>query len=153
MKPKINYPYALPATFIWLGFLCAISFMEAWLKFKAPGVTLAIGLGIGKLVFGALNKVEWFLTIIIFINFLFVRERKNGLRNLLLFILIIILLLESFWGLPALDNMANLIIQNKPVPPSNLHIVYVALEVLKLITLIFLGIWLMKRNVLTEDKK
>jgi hypothetical protein len=36
----------------------AISFMEAPLKFRAPDVTLRIGLGIGRLIFRALNNVE-----------------------------------------------------------------------------------------------
>ncbi len=36
----------------------AISFLEAPLKFRAPNVTLQIGLGIGRLVFRALNTVE-----------------------------------------------------------------------------------------------
>lgn len=42
----------------WVGLVCAISFMEAWLKFQAPGVTLTIGLSIGMKVFTALNRVE-----------------------------------------------------------------------------------------------
>jgi len=42
-------------TFIWIGFIGAISFMEAWLKFQAPGVTTELGLSIGQLVFKALN--------------------------------------------------------------------------------------------------
>jgi hypothetical protein len=45
-------------TFGWLGMVLAISFLEAPLKFRAPGVTLPIGLGIGRLVFRALNTVE-----------------------------------------------------------------------------------------------
>ena len=36
----------------------AISFLEAPLKFRAPGVTVRIGLGIGRLVFRALNGAE-----------------------------------------------------------------------------------------------
>ena len=44
--------------FIWFGMILAISFMEAPLKFEAPGVTLALGLGIGRLIFFALNKME-----------------------------------------------------------------------------------------------
>ncbi len=32
--------------------------MEAPHKFQAPGITLVLGLGIGKLVFFTLNKVE-----------------------------------------------------------------------------------------------
>jgi hypothetical protein len=44
--------------FVWLGMVLAISFLEAPLKFRAPGVTLSIGLGIGRLVFRALNAAE-----------------------------------------------------------------------------------------------
>jgi hypothetical protein len=49
---------AVAATFTWLGMVLAISFLEAPLKFRAPGVTIPIGLGIGRLVFRALNVVE-----------------------------------------------------------------------------------------------
>ena len=45
-------------TFVWLGMVLAISFLEAPLKFRAPNVTLQIGLGIGRLVFRALNTAE-----------------------------------------------------------------------------------------------
>ena len=41
----------------WLGMVAAISFLEAPIKFSAPGVSLAIGLGIGRKVFTALNAV------------------------------------------------------------------------------------------------
>src|SRR3954467_7605999 len=45
-------------TFVWLGMVLAISFLEAPLKFRAPGVTIPLGLGIGRLVFRVLNLVE-----------------------------------------------------------------------------------------------
>lgn len=35
---------------LWLGLVLAISFIEAPLEFRAPGVSLAVGLGIGRLV-------------------------------------------------------------------------------------------------------
>lgn len=44
--------------FTWLGMVLAISFLEAPLKFRAPDVTVRIGLGIGRIVFRALNVVE-----------------------------------------------------------------------------------------------
>ena len=53
----VKMPIALICTFLWIGFVCAISFMEAWLKFRAPGISVPLGLGIGRLVFNALNKV------------------------------------------------------------------------------------------------
>jgi hypothetical protein len=41
------------ATFVWMGMVLAISFLEAPLKFRAPGLILAVGLSIGRLVFRA----------------------------------------------------------------------------------------------------
>ena len=49
---------AAAVTFLWLGMVLAISFLEAPLKFRAPGVTLEVGLEIGRLVFRALNATE-----------------------------------------------------------------------------------------------
>jgi hypothetical protein len=49
---------AVAVIFVWLGMVVAISFMEAPLKFRAPGVSLQVGLGIGRLVFRALNTAE-----------------------------------------------------------------------------------------------
>ena len=49
---------AVAAVFIWLGMVLAISFLEAPLKFRAPGITIPLGLGIGRLVFRALNVCE-----------------------------------------------------------------------------------------------
>ena len=65
---KMPIAVAVIATFLWIGFVCAISFMEAWLKFRAPGITLPLGLGIGRLVFNALNKVEWIFALVIITN-------------------------------------------------------------------------------------
>ncbi|BBU23228.1 hypothetical protein MYXE_30180 [Mycobacterium xenopi] len=56
---------AAAVSFIWFGMVAAISFLEAPLKFRAPNVTLQIGLGIGRLVFRALNSVEVVFAIII----------------------------------------------------------------------------------------
>ena len=50
---------------VWLGMVLAISFLEAPLKFRAPGITLALGLGIGRLVFAALNRVEVVLAAVV----------------------------------------------------------------------------------------
>ena len=41
--------------------MLAVSFLEAPLKFRAPGVTLPIGLAVGRLVFRALNRAEAYL--------------------------------------------------------------------------------------------
>lgn len=150
MKGIQRYPYALPGTFLWMGFLLAISFMEAWLKFQAPGVTISVGLAIGKLVFGALNKVEWVLIVIIFANLYFVKQKLFSYRNIVFLIAALMTALETFWGLPALDKMANQIIAGGIDTEPSLHFIYVAMEIIKLGALILLGVYLSKNHQKAE---
>lgn len=141
----VKYPLAIAATFLWIGFVCAISFMEAWLKFRAPGITIPLGLGIGRLVFGALNKVEWVLSILIAANFILGRSGSTFRWEYLLFLIPLLLLaLQTVWLLPALDARAELHIQHLEVPPSNLHFVYVGMELIKVICLTIFGTFLFK---------
>lgn len=137
------YGIAVAATFFWCGCVVAISFLEAWLKFQAPGVTLAIGLGIGRLVFAALNKVEWVLAFAVMVA-LIVESRawlapKGWLTGALL-----VLLVETFWFLPALDNRALAYMSDQPPGASSLHLVFVAAELVKVVCLIGGGITLLK---------
>jgi hypothetical protein len=43
---------------LWLGFVLAISFTEAWVKFKAPFLPRHYGLDVGRTVFPVLNAIE-----------------------------------------------------------------------------------------------
>ncbi|MCB0763867.1 MAG: hypothetical protein R2815_12270 [Flavobacteriales bacterium] len=138
-----NHPVALICTFTWVGFMCGISFLEAWLKFRAPGVTLPIGLGIGRLVFGALNKVEMVLAAAILIDL--IRGGSLAVRWPWIAVPVVLLLLQSFWLLPALDTRAELIIQGTEAPPSNLHFVFVLFELVKVGALVVFGIKLFGR--------
>ncbi len=140
MKIKTEQRLAIICTFVWIGFICAISFMEAWLKFRAPGVTLPIGLGIGRLVFAAMNKVEWVLALVIFISQFRIARRLNWVYIGIL----LILLLQTIWLLPALDARAQMYIDSKVVPSSYLHFYYVIAEGLKFIALFVFGIRLFK---------
>lgn len=144
----VKQPIALIATFVWIGFVCAISFMEAWLKFRAPNVTLPIGLGIGRLVFNALNKVEWVFAITIIVNIFFSKSNFFTVQHLLYGIAIIILMGQTCWTLPALDARAELYIQGQTVQPSNLHFYYVGMEVIKVACLSVYGIMLFKNETI-----
>lgn len=140
----VRKPVAIICAFVWVGFVCAISFLEAWLKFRAPGITLPIGLGIGRLVFGALNKVELVLAAAIIIDLLRPKAARSQWR--LFAIPALLLLAQTFWLLPALDARADVVIQNGTAPPSQLHFVYVAMEVVKVSVLIAFGIRLFDRS-------
>ncbi len=143
---QIKYPYALAAIFIWIGFVGAISFMEAWLKFRAPGITLPLGLGIGRLVFNALNKVEWVLAFIVILNLIIAHTEIFTLKNITYFIPVFILLLQSFWLLPKLDARAELYITGQNIPESNVHLVYIILEIIKAICLFIYSVTLFRVN-------
>ena len=43
---------------LWMGFVLAISFTEAWVKFQAPFLPKHYGLDVGRTVFPVLNAVE-----------------------------------------------------------------------------------------------
>jgi hypothetical protein len=141
---KVKYPTALICAFLWIGFVSAISFMEAWLKFRAPGITIPLGLGIGRLVFSALNKVEWVLALAILINLFLFGSKLWSRKIALLYLTLILLILQTFWLLPLLDARAELHIQNQIVPPSNLHFYYVGMEVVKVVCLSIFGVSLLK---------
>lgn len=138
MSYRLQHPIALISVFVWVGFVCAISFMEAWLKFRAHGVTLPIGLGIGRLVFQALNRVEWTLAVAIFIDLLW--HRKAWPPRYLVILPFVVLIVQTAWLLPALDQRAMLIIHGQGAQPSSLHFIYVGFEVLKVAALVILGI-------------
>lgn len=144
MKNGIKYPLAIVFTFLWIGFVCAISFMEAWLKFRAPGITIPLGLGIGRLVFDALNKVEWIFIFAISFQMIIAKAKLLSFKMLPFYIAVVLVLLQSIWLLPALDIRAEMHIQGLAVSPSNLHIYYVGFEVIKTISLTIFGIRLFK---------
>lgn len=143
----VKSPVVVICVFVWLGFVCAISFMEAWLKFRAPGITLPLGLGIGRIVFSALNRVEWVLAIGILINLLFSRDGFFRLNNLAWAIPLAILIIQTIWLLPALDARAQLHIDGAKVLPSNIHFYYVGMEAVKVLSLAFIGISLFKSKL------
>jgi len=135
---KISIIAIIATTFIWAGMVCGISFLEAPLKFQAPGITLELGLGIGKLVFGALTKIEMVFSLLL-IAFLCLSQLK--FKIWLLFALpILIVVIDNAVLMPILDQRIELITSGTTPPASNAHWWYVGLEILKLIGLLVGGI-------------
>jgi len=122
---------------VWLGMVLGISFIEAPLKFQAPNITLSLGLGIGRLVFGALNKLEIAFSLSILIWFLAEFKKLNRLLSLTFLILIVIVALQTIWLLPVLDLRAETIISGLEPAVSNDHFYYVFLEVSKVVLLCY----------------
>lgn len=146
MNTTVRQPVAVACLFTWIGFVCAISFLEAWLKFRAPGVTIPIGLGIGRLVFGALNKVEWIFAIVVCVSAFLGSKSLFTLPNISLLVIVTILILQTTWLLPALDIRAELHMHHKPVAHSDLHFWFVGTELVKVITLFITAVSLFKQS-------
>lgn len=135
----VIYSSILVSTFVWIGFVCAISFMEAWLKFRAPNVSLSTGLSIGKLIFSALNKVEWILGGISITAAFLDNHSPKLVKSPFLVIPILILVLQTFWLLPSLNERADIIIHGLNTLPSSVHFYYLILEFAKIFLLFMLG--------------
>jgi hypothetical protein len=124
--------------FIWLGMVLGISFLEAPLKFRAPGISLPLGLGIGRLVFQALNRCE-LLFCGLMVTAIWSHPNAHNLPTMTS-ALAVVLALQTFWLLPKMDARALAIIEAQAtVPASRLHLVYVVVEILKVILLASIG--------------
>lgn len=137
---------AVAATFVWLGMVVAISFVEAPVKFRAPGVTLAIGLGIGRLVFRALNACELVLAVVVVIGVL-TGEPGAG-PAVALGLAVLILLAQLVLVRPVLTRRSNAVLaapERVEGPRSHAHLWYVAGEAGKVVALVVGGVLLLAR--------
>lgn len=125
--------------FIWVGFICSISFMEAWLKFTPPDVSFTIGLSIGKVVFAALNKVELVAATLLGIALLS-GKRFEWKVEILYLVSVTILLTQSIWILPHLSARIDSYLKGSTPPASSLHFYFIIMEGLKTIALIIYGV-------------
>ncbi len=123
---------------IWIGLVLGLSFVEAPLKFQAPGITTKLGLGIGRLVFSTSNKIQLvFLAVLLCTTGLNITSFSK-FSIVLTCCATIILGFQTFYLLPALDERALLLLQDQEVGSSHHHLIFVGLEIAKLIVLVLL---------------
>ncbi|WP_067435548.1 hypothetical protein [Nocardioides jensenii] len=132
---------AIAATFVWLGMVAAISFIEAPLKFRAPGVTSRIGLGIGRLVFRALNAVEAVLAAVMFLALLI--DHEEGSKLAVASLAAVVLVIQLVAVRPALTRRSDAVLSGATGQRSQAHLVYIALEVAKVVLLVITGVVLL----------
>ncbi|WDO04641.1 hypothetical protein ME763_02740 [Streptomyces murinus] len=132
---------ATAVTFVWLGMVLAISFLEAPLKFRAPGVTVPVGLGIGRLVFRALNTVEAVCAVVVIVA---VAVGAAPAWIIGPTAAVAVLLLAQLAAVrPYLNRRSDRVLAGENLPRSRSHLWYVALELLKVAALLALGIGLL----------
>jgi hypothetical protein len=139
MRPSLSLETAV--TFVWLGMVLAISFLEAPLKFRAPGVTVRIGLGIGRLVFKALNVVEVAFAIVLLIAVAMVKPPGRVVTSVMT--AIVALVVQVAVIRPLLTARSDRVLAGEEAPRSVGHYWYVGLEVVKVVALFTSGVLLL----------
>jgi hypothetical protein len=108
--------WAFVVPILWIGFVLAISFMEAPLKFRAPSVTVPIGVEIGH-----------------------VGTRRMRDTTLSTLAVNVVLFVQTVVLFGPLDARAMEVVAGRSVPESPWHVVYIGLEVAKLVLLVGLS--------------
>lgn len=118
---------------VWLGMVLGVSFLEAPLKFRAPGVTTRIGLGIGRVVFRALNAVEVVLALVLVVAGI---AAGAGAVSYAAWAAVLVLLAQLVAVRPVLNRRSDRILAGEDLPRSSTHLVYIGAEVLKVAALV-----------------
>lgn len=132
---------AIAVVFTWLGMVLAISFLEAPLKFRAPGVTVRIGLGIGRLVFRALNAVEAVLAAVLVIAVGLGGAPPRVIAAAAAAVAALLVQLAAVR--PGLTRGSDRVLAGEDAPRSRAHYAYVALELVKVAALLAAGVLLL----------
>lgn len=136
---------------LWLGMIMAISFIEAPLKFQAPGITIPLGLGIGRLVFTALNIAE--VTLLVALTFVtFLPKSSMAPRNAIITVgaLWLVTLVKIFVVRPPLNARSDVIVSGGDPGESILHYLYIGMDLLTMAALVVFIIFASKR-ILREE--
>lgn len=136
---------AVAAVFVWLGMVLAISFIEAPLKFRAPGITIQLGLGIGRLVFRALNVCEVALAAVVLAAVLLGRPAVGAVSAVV--VAVLALGAQVLAVRPALTRRSDAVLADARVAESgrsNAHFVYVGFELVKVAALLTGGVLLLR---------
>ena len=111
---------------IWLGLIIAIDLIEAPLKFQAPGITIPLGLGIGRLVFTAMNIVEGVLALMLIAAVIMTRQISPAW--ILLLTIAGLLVVKVALVRPLLNARTEAVLAGTAEAGSSVHLIYIALD-------------------------
>lgn len=121
--------------------IAAISFLEAPLKFQAPGITIPLGLGIGRLVFMALNIAEATLLLAYSVSALFPAQARLTRARLATWAAIVVVFLFKLAVVrPPLNARTDLVLAGADPGQSPWHYVYIVCDVITMVLLLVLSV-------------
>ncbi len=123
---------------VWAGVVIGVAFLATPAKFLAPSLALPVALDVGRQTFRIYNTVELALFALLLILGLWAQRRRRWYLGAV--VAGAVVLAQTLWLIPALDlRVLALQADAAPLPPSNLHTAYVALEALKVFWLLAMG--------------
>ena len=147
---------------IWAGMLL-FNIMSIPLRFGAPSLKeavtpelgRAISLDIGRVTFLALSKVEMVWSLATLLLLFVARPFSKIPRPIITFFALVwpIVLLQGFVLIPALAARSQMIMKGQTPPPAPYHMLYSTTEIIKLVSLIILGVLLIKASGLKFEEK
>lgn len=133
--------WRLAIVVLWFGMVAAISFLEAPLKFQAPGITIPLGLGIGRLVFFALNVAEGiFLAITLLLAFFPTAGRLAMARLRWVLALAVVFVLKITVIRPPLNARTDQVLAGADPGQSPWHYIYIVAYVLTMVLLVVIAV-------------
>jgi hypothetical protein len=133
MLPRVITIIAL----LWAGMILGISFLESWVKFRAPSLTKAVGLDVGRTVFHFFHKVQYFLLFLIIIGCTLIK--CTSANFLMIGTLTGILMLQTIWLFPKLNLQVNSILAGNKITDPYSHKLYGIFEIIKFLILTGFG--------------
>jgi hypothetical protein len=122
---------------LWVGLVVGISFIATPGKFQAPSLDLATAVDVGRHVFATSHIVQ--LVIVALLAVLAIRMSTPV--QTALYVALALLLVQHIFVLPMLVERATSIIHGtRPAGPSP-HLLYIALEVGKLVAATLAALW------------
>ena len=136
---------------LWLGLIIGISFLEAPLKFTAPGITIPLGLGIGRRVFLAMNIVEVVLGVVLLVALfsLWRNHRHQELPNfnkmrIWSLVALVLLVVKTVVIRPLLAVHSDRVLEGTFEGGSSTHYYYIGVEILLVVALVALMVVAMR---------
>lgn len=119
---------------LWAGAIIGISFIATPVKFRAPSLTVPVGLEVGRYTFRLFSRIELCFLIAVIVAGTIGHPRSITVVAIAL--VAVQLLIQQCWLLPALDRRVSQILAGGEILFSTSHWVYAAFEGVKTTLLI-----------------
>lgn len=136
---------------VWFGIVTALGFIETPLKFLAPGMTLDVALGLGRLVLTTADVLSGVLLVVL-TGLTLVRPRPGRPALISLGALWVVVVVQVALVRPFLNARTDIVLAGGQAGESQLHTVYIALDVLILVLLVVYTLLAARRRVAPVDR-